>query len=102
MPAKEQPTPQDAITASQTLLDGLAHAADVLVRQAYQDLAQGPGHLRHNDQFGTQPSRSSDGGAADHNGGSRATAITTNRHAARLVFQSVSKPNADYECPLVE
>ena len=64
MPAKKQPTPRDAITASQTLLDGLAHAADVLelVRQACQDLAQGPGHLRHNDQFGTQPSRSSDGG----------------------------------------
>jgi Carbon-nitrogen hydrolase len=30
------------------------------------------------------------------NGGSRATALTSDRHAARLVFQRVSEPSADY------
>jgi hypothetical protein len=32
---------------------------------------------------------------ADHNGGSRAMTVTSNRHAARLVFQKVSKPSAE-------
>jgi hypothetical protein len=30
------------------------------------------------------------------NGGSRAAAVTSNRHPARLVFQTVNKPSADY------
>jgi hypothetical protein len=30
------------------------------------------------------------------NGGSRATVVTNHRHAARLVFQRVSEPSADY------
>jgi hypothetical protein len=29
-----------------------------------------------------------------HNGGSRATAATSDRHAARLVFQGMSEPSA--------
>jgi hypothetical protein len=33
------------------------------------------------------------------NGGSRATAATSDRHAARVVFQNVSDPIADYELP---
>src|SRR5271166_4056264 len=37
---------------------------------------------RHNDQFGTQPKRSSDGGAADHNGGSGAHSDTDGHHEA--------------------
>ena len=30
------------------------------------------------------------------NGGSRATAMTSDRHTARLMFQRVSEPSADY------
>ena len=39
---------------------------------------------------------------ATQNGRSRATAVTSNRHATRLVFQRVSKPNAaEYAGPTI-
>jgi hypothetical protein len=44
MPAKKQPTPQDAVTASQILLDGLAH--DVGEFELLDQLA--PLHPRNN------------------------------------------------------
>jgi hypothetical protein len=31
------------------------------------------------------------------NGGSRATGVTSGRHAARLIFQGASEPSAEYE-----
>ena len=37
--------------------------------------------------------------AAAHSGGSRAAAVTSDRHAARLVFQSASEPSADSVLP---
>ena len=88
MPARKRPTAEDAVTARQTLLDGLARNADIF--QLLSELA--PLHPRdntfpgevflrvaatqhHNDHFGTQWERPSDDGTADHNAGSRATAV---------------------------
>jgi hypothetical protein len=58
-----------------------------------------PGALatrRHNDQFGTQCKRSSDGGAANQSGGSRATTATSDRHTARLPIQRIDELIAEY------
>ena len=50
---------------------------------------------RHNDQFGIQRKRSSDGKAADHNGGSRAMTSASDRNAMRRPLRRVSDLNAD-------
>jgi hypothetical protein len=60
---------QYALFTAVAYIRAAASRAGVPVRQACQDLAQHPGHPRHNDQFGTQRKRSSDGGAAEHIGG---------------------------------
>ena len=63
---------QYALFAAVAYIRAAASRAGVPVRQACQDLASALAIQRHNDQFGTQPKRSSYDGAADHNGGSRA------------------------------
>ena len=49
-----------------------------------------------NDPICTPLPMNATGLTAAHNGGSRATAATSNHHAARLVFQNMSEPSADY------
>jgi hypothetical protein len=90
MPARKRPTPEDTVTARRVLLDGLARDAGIF--QLVSELA--PLHPRDNTFPGevfvvvaadaldwcrvrrADPLRLglSDGGAADHNGGSRALA----------------------------
>ena len=60
---------QPPMFAAVACIRAAASRAGVPVRQACQDLASALATQRHNDQFGTQWKRSSDGGAAEHNGG---------------------------------
>lgn len=55
---------QYALFGAVAYIRAAASRAGVPVRQACQDLAGRPATQRHNDQFGTQRRRSSDGGAA--------------------------------------
>ncbi len=73
MPARKRPTPEDSMTArrSPTSAPPPAGRACRCARHA-RTYASALAIQRHNDQFGTQPKRSSNGGAADHNGYLRA------------------------------
>jgi hypothetical protein len=72
-----------ALFAAVACIRAAASRAGVPVRQACQDLGERPAGRRHNDQFGTQRKRSSDGGAAEHIGG-----------LARVLMDSARQPVA--------